>query len=131
MNCGLPTELTNVDAKLLTVDSRLQTVLGDNHRRIQMSARAVDRFVVLAIVALALFVRVVPAYDRVIKDGRVIFASNDPWIHMRNADNLSAHWPVPSWFDPFRLAPEGQETDAPMMDIAIAGAALVSTDGAA
>jgi asparagine N-glycosylation enzyme membrane subunit Stt3 len=92
-----------------------------------MSARTVDRFVVLAIVALALFVRVVPAYDRVITDGRVIFASNDPWIHMRNADNLSAHWPIPSWFDPYRLAPEGQETDAPMMDMAIAGIALAST----
>ena len=92
-----------------------------------MTARAVDRLVVLAIVGLALFVRVVPAYDHVIKDGRVIFASNDPWIHMRNADNVSAHWPVPSWFDPYRLAPEGQETDAPLMDIAIAGVALATT----
>jgi oligosaccharyl transferase (archaeosortase A-associated) len=92
-----------------------------------MSSRAVDRLVVLAIVALALFVRVVPAYDHVIKDGRVIFAANDPWIHMRNVDNVSAHWPVPSWFDPYRLAPGGQETDAPLMDIAIAGVALATS----
>jgi oligosaccharyl transferase (archaeosortase A-associated) len=92
-----------------------------------MSARAVDRFVVLAIIGLALFIRVVPPYDRVMAGERVIFASNDPWIHMRNADNVAAHWPIPSWFDPYRLAPEGQETDAPLMDIVIAGAALAST----
>jgi asparagine N-glycosylation enzyme membrane subunit Stt3 len=90
-------------------------------------ARALDHLIVLAIVLAALFVRVEPAYDRVMVGQRVIFASNDPWIHMRNADNVAAHWPAPSWFDPYRLAPEGQETDAPLMDIAIAGVALATT----
>jgi oligosaccharyl transferase (archaeosortase A-associated) len=88
--------------------------------------RATEHLIVLAIVLAALFVRVEPAYDRVMVGERVVFASNDPWIHMRNADNVAAHWPAPSWFDPYRLAPEGQETDAPLMDIAIAGVALAT-----
>jgi dolichyl-diphosphooligosaccharide--protein glycosyltransferase len=91
------------------------------------SPRAARIAILLALVcASALALRVVPQYDDVVQDGRVVFAGNDPWIHMRNAANVAAHWPMPSWFDPYRLAPEGQITEAPLMDIAIAGIALAT-----
>lgn len=80
-----------------------------------------------AICVIALLIRVVPPYDQVFRGDRVVFAGNDPWIHMRNADNIAAHWPFPSWFDPYRLAPEGQWTiEAPLMDVLISGVALLT-----
>jgi dolichyl-diphosphooligosaccharide--protein glycosyltransferase len=87
------------------------------------AARVVDAALVLVCLAVAVLIRAVPAYDRVFHDGRVVFAGNDPWAHMRAVDNVAAHWPFPSWFDPYRLAPEGQWTDAPLMDVMIAGIA--------
>ncbi|MGE3275417.1 MAG: STT3 domain-containing protein [Vicinamibacterales bacterium] len=75
------------------------------------------------IVLAALALRVLLPWRHVLIDGRVVVAGNDAWIHMRNADNVFAHWPWPTWFDPFRLAPEGQWTDAPLMDASVAGLA--------
>lgn len=80
-----------------------------------------------AICGVALLLRTVPRAPDVFRDGRVVFAGNDPWIHMRNAENIAAHWPWPSWFDPYRLAPDGQfVAEAPLMDIVIAGIALLT-----
>lgn len=81
----------------------------------------------IAICALALLLRVAGPYHQVFRGDRVVFAGNDPWIHMRNADNIAAHWPWPNWFDPYRLAPEGQRTiEAPLMDVLISGIALLT-----
>ncbi len=91
------------------------------------SLDAVKTAILLAIVcAIALALRVVPQHEQVFQDGRVVFTGNDPWIHMRNAENVAAHWPMPSWFDPYRLAPGGQLTEAPLMDVVIAGVALAT-----
>lgn len=80
-----------------------------------------------AICALALLLRVAPPYGQVFRGDRVVFAGNDSWIHMRNADGIAAHWPLPNGFDPYRLAPEGQWTiEAPLMDVLISGVALLT-----
>src|SRR5258708_5938545 len=76
----------------------------------RQSSRIVDVLIVVACVAGALLLRVMPGYHHIFQGARVVFASNDPWIHMRNVDNVAAHWPFSSWFDPYRLAPEGQVT---------------------
>jgi asparagine N-glycosylation enzyme membrane subunit Stt3 len=81
----------------------------------------------MAVCTVALVLRVVPPYRQVFRGDRVVFSGNDPWIHMRDADNIAAHWPLASWFDPYRLAPEGEWTEAPLMDIAVAGIARVTT----
>ncbi|HUP50594.1 MAG TPA: STT3 domain-containing protein [Thermoanaerobaculia bacterium] len=78
------------------------------------------------ICAAALGLRVIPPWGEVFRDGRVVFAENDPWIHVRSAENIAAHWPLPSWFDPYRLAPGGQWNHAPLMDVAIAAIALAT-----
>ncbi len=81
----------------------------------------------IAVCTVALLLRVVPPYRQVFRGDRVVFSGNDPWIHMRDADNIAAHWPLASWFDPYRLAPEGEWTEAPLMDIVVAGIARATT----
>lgn len=89
-------------------------------------ARTLDRVTMIACAIAALALRVVPGYHRIFQGARVVFASNDPWIHMRNVDNVAAHWPFPVWFDPYRLAPGGQFAEAPLMDVVIAGIARMT-----
>jgi dolichyl-diphosphooligosaccharide--protein glycosyltransferase len=95
-----------------------------------MKTKAIDVVLVVLAMLIALALRVVPAYPQVFRDGRVIFAANDAWIHMRNVDNAVAHAPSPGWFDPYRLGPEGQWSEAPLMDVAIAAIARAVSFGA-
>jgi Uncharacterized membrane protein, required for N-linked glycosylation len=83
--------------------------------------------ILMAACTVALLLRVVPPYRQVLRAERVVFSGNDPWIHMRDADNIAAHWPLASWFDPYRLAPEGEWAEAPLMDIVVAGIARATT----
>lgn len=91
--------------------------------------RAIDVAIVFVAILIAFALRVVPAQQQVFRGDQVIFAANDPWIHMRNVDNAAAHLPSPGWFDPYRLGLEGQWSEAPLMDLAIAGIATAASLG--
>jgi oligosaccharyl transferase (archaeosortase A-associated) len=85
----------------------------------------------LALIALAAFaLRVAPAWSNVFHDGRVVLASNDPWILARETDVIVRHFPHLSFFDPYRLFPNGQVNEAPLFPLMMATAAWLLGRGA-
>jgi dolichyl-diphosphooligosaccharide--protein glycosyltransferase len=108
----------------------LREVLSQARGWSERHARWAGAAAVFAIAASALLVRVLPPWDRVFRDGRVVFAEADPWIHMRQVDNLLAHFPLPSFYDPYRLFPGGQPVEAPLLDLLVATVAWVLGLGA-
>jgi oligosaccharyl transferase (archaeosortase A-associated) len=95
------------------------------HPRLRVRQHVIDVAFVVVAMLLGLGLRVVPAAPQVFRGDRVLFAGNDPWIHMRNVDVAVAQFPSPLWFDPYRLAVEGQWAEAPLMDLTVAAIALL------
>jgi dolichyl-diphosphooligosaccharide--protein glycosyltransferase len=60
-------------------------------------------------IAVALAVRIVWPYPNVVVDGHVWFREFDGWYHMRLVDNLVAHFPHTTAFDPYTFYPHGVE----------------------
>lgn len=89
----------------------------------------VDIAFLLIVVGMAFALRVLPALQNVFRNDRVIFAGNDPWIHMRNVDVAVAQFPRVLWYDRYRLAPDGAWAEAPLMDLMIAATALIAGRG--
>jgi len=71
-------------------------------------------------VALALAVRVIPAYHAVFQPSGVSFQDNDSWYHARSIQNLAAHFPHESGFDPYDSFPGGQVHQSEPWDMAVA-----------
>lgn len=76
-------------------------------------------------VALAFTIRVAPSWQSVFTPAGVNFQDNDSWFHMRAVQNLSAHFPSQSGFDPYELFPGGQRLLADPWDLAVASVAWV------
>jgi dolichyl-diphosphooligosaccharide--protein glycosyltransferase len=77
-----------------------------------------------AVASVALLVRAALPYPRVFADNRVVFHETDAWIHVRQVESLLRHLPWPNFFDPYRLAPDGQAVpEAPLFDLLVAFAA--------
>jgi dolichyl-diphosphooligosaccharide--protein glycosyltransferase len=80
-----------------------------------------------AIVAVMLWIRLLP-YDRFIQpDGEVMFSGNDAWYHLREVRYTVRHWPNTMPFDPWTYFPFGTSTGqfGTLYDQLVATAALV------
>lgn len=74
--------------------------------------------------AIAVALRVLPAYSVVFAHGFVNFQEPDAWFHVRTVRNLLAHFPYRSGFDPYALFPGGQNIPtAPVWDYLLASVA--------
>jgi dolichyl-diphosphooligosaccharide--protein glycosyltransferase len=81
--------------------------------------------------ALALALRVLPAYAVVFAHGIVNFQEPDAWFHVRTVHNLLAHFPRRSGFDPYVIFPRGQDIPtAPIWDYMLATPAWILGLGA-
>jgi dolichyl-diphosphooligosaccharide--protein glycosyltransferase len=97
----------------------------------QISSRAVAAIALVASVAIAFAVRVLPAFSVVFAHGIVNFQEPDAWFHVRTVHNLLAHFPHRSGFDPYVLFPGGQEVPtAPVWDYLLAWSAWILGWGA-
>jgi dolichyl-phosphooligosaccharide-protein glycotransferase len=66
--------------------------------------------IILAVVfGVALYYRVIPAYEKVFVDSWIKFTSIDAYYHMRIIDNLVHNFPQMTQFDPYFIYPGGIE----------------------
>ncbi|MDD2777551.1 MAG: oligosaccharyl transferase, archaeosortase A system-associated [Methanocellales archaeon] len=80
----------------------------------------------IAIVALALYIRAVLPYDSVFIGDTVRFGGNDPWYHMRLVENTIRNFPHRIFFDPYTRFPFGDVLHfGPLYDQMIALIALL------
>lgn len=87
--------------------------------------------VLAASVAIALALRVLPAFGLVFAHGIVNFQEPDAWFHVRTIHNLLAQFPHRSGFDPYALFPGGHDVStAPVWDYALASTAWILGWGA-
>lgn len=97
----------------------------------QTSSRATTALALAACVAIAVALRVLPAYSVVFAHGFVNFQEPDAWFHVRTVHNLLAHFPYRSGFDPYALFPGGQNIPtAPVWDYLLASVAWLLGGGA-
>lgn len=86
--------------------------------------------IALGVVIIASMVlRVVIPYHAVfIGDGHVIFGGNDPWYHMRLAENMAHNFPMPLYYDHFTWFPNGSPIIIPplMSWLIVIGSFIVS-----
>jgi oligosaccharyl transferase (archaeosortase A-associated) len=76
--------------------------------------------------AAALCLRTVTTYATVFTSSSINFQENDGWYHVRSAQNLAAHFPYRSGFDPYAIYPGGQPlVTGPLWDYMIATPAWV------
>ena len=88
------------------------------HRKSWRTSAAI---VLIASVAIAFVIRVLPAYGPVLGHGIVNFQEPDAWFHVRTVHNLLAHFPWRSGFDPYVLFPGGQNiVTGPVWDYLLA-----------
>ena len=59
--------------------------------------------ILLIIFGIALYIRIIPAYDHIFVGNWIKFAGNDAWYHMRIVDNLVHNFPEMNWADPYLL----------------------------
>ena len=87
----------------------------------QISTRRTTALLLAASVAVALALRVLPAFHSVFAPGLVNFQEPDAWFHMRTVHNLLAHFPHRSGFDPYMFFPGGQTVPTgPVWDYIVA-----------
>jgi len=80
----------------------------------------------IAIVALAFYIRAVLPYDSVFIGDTVRFSGNDPWYHMRLVENTIRNFPHRIFFDPYTHFPVGDVIHfGPLYDQMIALIALL------
>ncbi|MDD2665872.1 MAG: oligosaccharyl transferase, archaeosortase A system-associated [Methanocellales archaeon] len=80
----------------------------------------------IAIVALAFYIRAVLPYDNVFIGDTVRFGGNDPWYHMRLVENTIRNFPHRIFFDPYTHFPFGDVLHfGPLYDQIIAFIALL------
>jgi len=72
---------------------------------------AIVLLLLIVIVAVALWLRVLLPYDQVFAGNRVKLADIDTYYYMRLVDNLAAHFPQLTQFDPYLKYPGGWTTD--------------------
>ncbi|MFC4356591.1 oligosaccharyl transferase, archaeosortase A system-associated [Halobium salinum] len=80
-----------------------------------------------AIMAVMLWIRLLP-YDRFVRaDGEVLFSGNDAWYHLREVSYTVRNWPSTIPFDPWTYFPYGTSTGqfGTLYDQLVATAALV------
>jgi len=88
--------------------------------------KAIIGITLFTLCGIAFLIRVYVPYDQVFADGSVWFKGVDPWYHMRLVENLIAHFPHWSFFDPYTFYPHGTAIPwPPLYDMLIAGAALI------
>jgi oligosaccharyl transferase (archaeosortase A-associated) len=96
-------------------------VTGVRRQRFWMAAA------VVLCAALALAIRVIPAYEAVFTPQGVNFQEPDGWFHMRTVHNLMAHFPHRSGFDPYAIFPGGQDVvTSPLWDWMVGWTALLA-----
>jgi asparagine N-glycosylation enzyme membrane subunit Stt3 len=85
------------------------------------------RWATLAGAALAAFVlRFLPSLDAVFGRGRTDFQEGDAWFHVRTLQNLLAHFPWRSGFDPYMRFPDGQNVPTgPAWDLLMGAVAWI------
>jgi len=84
-----------------------------------------------AIAAGSVALRVIPVYDLVFTPGGVNYLETDAWYHLRHAQNLAAHFPLRSGYDPYGIYPDGQRVvTGPLWDYALAGIPWIVSLGA-
>jgi len=85
----------------------------------------------MRIFALSMVCRSVFVYPMTFPaDGLVIFQGNDPWMHMRLAENMAHNWPWPMFYDHYTWFPHGSDMIIPpMMSWLIAGAGYIVSFG--
>jgi dolichyl-diphosphooligosaccharide--protein glycosyltransferase len=84
-----------------------------------------------AVVAGALSIRILPAWQVVFGPQGVNFQSSDALYHVRAIHNLLAHLPRRSGFDPYALFPGGQNVPTgPLWDYLVAVTAWIASAGA-
>ena len=84
-----------------------------------------------AIAAGSVALRVIPVYDLVFTPEGVNYLETDAWYHVRHAQNLAAHFPLRSGYDPYGLYPDGQRVvTGPFWDYALAGVPWIVSLGA-
>lgn len=80
--------------------------------------RTLPLLFLIGICAGALRVRLADPYDVVFTRDEVVLRSNDPWYHLRLTENLARHPLHRLTFDPYALAPNGQDIGyAPLLDV--------------
>jgi len=62
---------------------------------------------VAAAMVVSFLLRVLPAYTNVFTPDGINFQEGDPWFHVRTVQNLLAHFPWRSGFDPYAVYPGG------------------------
>ncbi len=88
--------------------------------------KAIIGITLFTLCGIAFLIRVYVPYDQVFVDGAVWFKGVDPWYHMRLVENLIAHFPHWSFFDPYTFYPHGTAIPwPPLYDMLIAGIALI------
>ena len=89
--------------------------------------KAIIGITLFTLCGIAFFIRVYFPYDQVFADGSVWFKGVDPWYHMRLVENLIAHFPHWSFFDPYTFYPHGAAIPwPPFYSWLIAGTALIA-----
>ncbi len=74
--------------------------------------------------------RVLPTLDNVFTPAGITFQEFDPWFHARTVQNLLAHFPWRSGFDPYMIFPGGQNNPTgPFWDYLIATVAWICGAG--
>src|SRR5687767_11948859 len=77
--------------------------------------------IVAAICTVALALRTVPLWSRVIRTGYVSFQDSDAWFHMRLIDHLLHNLPHRMSVDPYAAYPLAQDVGvAPLFDYLVA-----------
>jgi dolichyl-diphosphooligosaccharide--protein glycosyltransferase len=77
-------------------------------------------------VAAAFLLRVLPSFRNVFTPGGINFQEFDPWFHVRTLQNLLAHFPWRSGFDPYALYPRGENVPTgPFWDYLMASVAWI------
>lgn len=95
-------------------------------------SRRTELLLAAAIFLLALGMRAILPYDIVFRPGEpTVFMGADSYFHMRTVDNLLAHFPQRSGFDPYMIYPDGQNIPTgPFFDWLVAGTAWALGAGA-
>ena len=85
---------------------------------------------VLLIAGAALFVRVHYASPHVFRPDYVNFQTPDAWYHMRLVEHTVRNFPYRTWYDPYLGVGDRRVDLGPLLDVLVAGAALLAGLGA-
>jgi len=109
-----------------------QMVAGKSKTKAIGKARPYQVPLILAcIFALSMVCRSAFVYPWIFPaEGIVIFQGNDPWMHMRLAENMAHNWPWPMFYDYYTWFPHGSfMIIAPVMSWLIAGIGYIVSFG--